>query len=325
MKLYQKIKTLFRYFLFPVYVHKSFLSIRKVESYIYKDQQRTFLLKNAVIVRMAGGLTNQMICYMAGRFLADIKNATLIIDTTFYTNTEEGQTNRNLQLTNYDIQYDIIIPDFETLSFIKNQNNITTYDKGKLKLLNNDVENIKNEVLFHECVEINIWSSLDIREAATDYSMNNGIFEELTLDFKTYFKNKDYEFLNQIKNIDNPVAIHVRRGDFLTNEGGQSVTLDFFMDAINEIESKLLRGAFFVFSDDIDWCKKYLKSKFPMHFADFNDDQNGFKDMYLASQCHHFILTQASTFGHQIVLLNKEHEDRIIIRSSENDKLRNQH
>jgi hypothetical protein len=47
--------------------------------------------------------------------------------------------------------------------------------------------------------------------------------------------------------------------------------------------------------------------------------------MYLASQCHHFILTQASTFGHQIVLLNKEHEDRIIIRSSENDKLRNQH
>lgn len=324
MKLYQKIETLFRYILFPVYVYKSFLSIRKVESYIDKGQQRTFLLKNAVIVRMAGGLTNQMICYMAGRFLADIKNATLIIDTTFYANTEEGQTNRNLQLTNYDIRYDIIIPDSETISFIKNQNNITTYDKGKLKLLKNDVENIKNEVLLHDSVEINIWSSLDIREAATDYSKNNGIFEELTLDYKTYFENKDYEFLNQIKNTDNPVAIHVRRGDFLTNEGGQSVTLDFFMNAINEIENKLLAGGFFIFSDDIDWCKQQLKSKFPMYFADFNDDQNGFKDMYLASQCHHFILTQASTFGHQIVLLNKEHEDRIIIRSSVNDKLRNQ-
>ncbi|TPV35755.1 alpha-1,2-fucosyltransferase [Paucihalobacter ruber] len=324
MKLYQKIKNLFRYILFPIYVYKSYISLRNVENHIFKGHQKKFLLKNAVIVKMAGGLTNQMICYMAGRLLADIKKATLIIDTTFYTNTKEGQTSRNLQITNYGIRYDIIIPDSETINFIKSQNNITIYSKGKLKLLNNDIERIKNEVLLHDSVEVNIWASLDIREAATDYAKNNNIFEELTLDYKTFFKNVDYEFLNQIKNSKNPVAIHVRRGDFLTNEGGQSVTLDFYINAINDIESKLSAGAFFVFSDDIDWCKKHLKSEFPIHFADFNDDQNGFKDMYLASQCQHFILTQASTFGHQIVLLSKEHEGRIIIRSSENDKLRNQ-
>ena len=118
------------------------------------------------------------------------------------------------------------------------------------------------------------------------------------------------------------VFIHIRRGDFIQNEGGQAVVSTFFISAINKMETLCQDPFFFIFSDDIKWCKTNLTSA-NLLFVDINDERSGYKDLFLAAQCKHFILTEASTFGHQILELNNK-ENRIVIKSKEQDKLRNQ-
>lgn len=69
--------------------------------------------------------------------------------------------------------------------------------------------------------------------------------------------------LNQIENSES-VSIHVRRGDFIsnayTNRFHGSCTIEYYKEAIDLLNSKLTVPIFYVFSDDINWCKTQFKS-----------------------------------------------------------------
>lgn len=97
---------------------------------------------------------------------------------------------------------------------------------------------------------------------------------------------KKYENILQL----NPVAIHVRRGDYLSLEFKHPVCrMSFFEKAISYFESST---KFLVISDDIVWCKKHFKGD-RFYFA---DDESPIIDLYLQSKCIHNIISN-STFG----------------------------
>ena len=50
----------------------------------------------------------------------------------------------------------------------------------------------------------------------------------------------------------------------------------------------------FVFSNDIPWAKKNLKTNFEIEFIDKNTEDNGYEDMRLMSFCHHHIIANSS-------------------------------
>lgn len=60
----------------------------------------------------------------------------------------------------------------------------------------------------------------------------------------------------------NSVCVSVRRGDFFNNQNARSFavcTPDYYRKAKKKLEDKKLKDLiFFVFSDDINWCKKKL-------------------------------------------------------------------
>jgi len=55
------------------------------------------------------------------------------------------------------------------------------------------------------------------------------------------------------------ISLHVRRGDYVTNIQTNSVhgtcTLDYYKNAVIEIEKKVKKPHFFLFGDDLDWVK----------------------------------------------------------------------
>lgn len=97
------------------------------------------------------------------------------------------------------------------------------------------------------------------------------------------------------------VAIHVRRGDYLAGPGEHFgfVGLDYYDRAIKFMADGLPRPHFFVFSDDLDWCTKNLrlhghKHTFVWHGPSADDCQH--EDLRLMSLCEHFIIGN-STFS----------------------------
>lgn len=131
------------------------------------------------------------------------------------------------------------------------------------------------------------------------YWQNEGYFQEVAKQIKHIFsfpeitekKNKD--ILKQILNTES-VALHVRRGDYLKDPKlGGICNLEYYEHAILNIKSKIKNPVFFVFSDEIDWCKQNLKLD-NATFIDWNKANNSYIDMQLMSNCKHNIIANSS-------------------------------
>ena len=91
---------------------------------------------------------------------------------------------------------------------------------------------------------------------------------------------------------DDPIALHIRRGDFLINSGNHhNLSIEYYEKAIKKFEKN---RQVVVFSDDSEWC---------MNQKIFEDDRfivstsNGpYHDLYMMTQCSDFIIAN-STFS----------------------------
>lgn len=117
------------------------------------------------------------------------------------------------------------------------------------------------------------------------------------------------EMINKIESV-NSVGIHVRRGDYLKPEYqhlGKACTLDYYIDAIKKINEEKGDYHYFIFSNDIDWCKQEilpLLETDKVTFVTGNTGINSSWDMFLMSHCKKLIIAN-STFSWWGAFLNK--------------------
>jgi len=87
-------------------------------------------------------------------------------------------------------------------------------------------------------------------------------------------------------------AVHVRRGDYLTDGSHRPCPLGYYEHAAERIQAEAPSTQFVVFSDDIAWCRRHLALPDP-HYVAGNPD---WLDMTLMSHCEHHICAN-STFS----------------------------
>jgi len=88
---------------------------------------------------------------------------------------------------------------------------------------------------------------------------------------------------------DNPVALHIRRGDYLINSGNHhNLSLKYYEEALKYFPDRQI----VIFSDDPEWCMEQLL---------FVDDRfivsegNGpYHDLYLMTKCSDFIISNST-------------------------------
>ncbi len=102
------------------------------------------------------------------------------------------------------------------------------------------------------------------------------------------------------------VAIHVRRGDFLSSKYAAKhanvATIQYYQAAIEYVRTKFVSPKFFVFSDDIKWCKESLLLP-DATFVDWNVGNESYIDMYLMTRSKAIIIAN-STFSYWGAYLN---------------------
>jgi hypothetical protein len=113
------------------------------------------------------------------------------------------------------------------------------------------------------------------------------------------------------------VSLHVRRGDYVAFKNvkaimGETTSSGYYDKAIAAIAGRIKNPTFFVFSDDIAWCKENIKIDFPVFYLD--SESAGAKDenhLELMSRCKHNIIAN-STFSWWGAWLNRNPEKIII-------------
>lgn len=95
----------------------------------------------------------------------------------------------------------------------------------------------------------------------------------------------------------NAVAVHVRRGDYLSSPGAARVHgvcgLDYYAAALALIAARVPEPRFFLFSDDPDWARANLRVPGPATTVSHNGAQP-WEDIRLMRACRHFVIANSS-------------------------------
>jgi hypothetical protein len=111
---------------------------------------------------------------------------------------------------------------------------------------------------------------------------------------------EDFEFIDDIQNpckemiqnVKDPIALHIRRGDFLRNSGNHhNLSLDYYEKALSHYDSN---REVIIFSDEPQWCKE--QSLFSDDRFLISESENSYADLCLMSMCSDFIIAN-STFS----------------------------
>jgi hypothetical protein len=118
-------------------------------------------------------------------------------------------------------------------------------------------------------------------------------------------------------------SIHVRRGDYLKYPDKHPVvTAEYLNKAISYMIENTNARTFIFFSDDMEWCKKFVNYELPQRYYDFCDwtfseGRSEREDMELMSWCEHNIISN-STFSWWGAYLNQNPNKVVISPSKDN-------
>jgi len=182
-------------------------------------------------------------------------------------------------------------------------------------ILTTDSSDVSNSNVYNETMHefnqniFNIEDSTDLM----GYFQTEKYFKHIESDVRNTFTFNDEiisECLKFKSNYKNIVSIHFRRGDYIGDaDKFPPLELEYYQMAINMFDDK--EYTFFIFSDDIEWCKSIFGNTEKIVYIEGN---NQFVDMCLMSMCEHNIIAN-STFSWWAAWLNSNPNKRIIAPS----------
>lgn len=114
------------------------------------------------------------------------------------------------------------------------------------------------------------------------------------------------------------VAVHVRRGDFLTYNGLYRRS-EYYKAAICILESLLGYGVaqYYIFSDDREFVEQYFGNDVRLHYVSaYGDYKEGVEEFVAISKCRHRVLTEGSSFSRMADALNDYSEGYAIYQQN---------
>jgi hypothetical protein len=251
-----------------------------------------------IITRLIGGLGNQMFQYAAGLSLARNKETSLKMDICFLLDKSKRyyrHSHRDYGLDIFKISGEIASDKEITKHVVPRRGNKYVYHllkKIKKQKAVYDEETIDSLREFYR-----IPSDAYIQGTWQDVRYLKDIDAELRREFEFNEQLPDghLEIYSKI-NSENSVCVVFRRGDYVGHPFLDIVGLDFYDKAVEIMNGKTPNPSYYVFSDDIDWCRNNFKPEgVSVCFVD--QKYTGPKAQYylmLMATCKHHIIPNST-------------------------------
>ena len=256
-----------------------------------------------VVIRLFGGLGNQMFQYAFGKSLALERHCELKIDLTLL---DKSKNHPNITYRNLDLDI------FEL--------NIELLNKSSLSLKRLVAKKIRERNFTYDGELVTYLESLPKGKMIfiTGYWQSPKYFNHFLKDIKSSFEFKNalygkWKIMANLIDSTQSVMINVRRTDYLNLLDIHGVvTLEYLLSSIEIIKTKYSEPTFFIFSDDIPWCRCNLPDKSNFIYVDEEYYDNKYQYyLHLMSRCKHFIISN-STFAWWAAFLGQDSNSTVI-------------
>jgi hypothetical protein len=260
-----------------------------------------------IIVRLIGGLGNQMFQYATARRLAEKHSTIVKLDVSEF---------ETYKLHKYSLHCFHITENLATRNEVKHM-----LGSASLFLMADDNNKIKSLVRkgFKKLSLDKLWSNRILVERSLEFNPeilnapNNILLdgywqsEKYFLDIKDilhrefyvkYRQSDENQRLTDSIESSNSVSLHVRRGDYVkdlkANQVHGTCTEEYYLKSIDYVSSHVTNPHFFIFSDEPDWARKNLIINHSSTIVDCNDASRNYEDLRLMSMCRHNITANSS-------------------------------
>lgn len=260
-----------------------------------------------IIVKIIGGLGNQMFQYSVGKCLAHLNDTHLKLDVSAFD---------EYRLRNFDLRHLGVNPDFATKEEIAALLPSHNFEKALQYFEPLKKRTVYREKYFH--FDENVLK-LGTHVYLKGYFQSEKYFRPIENTIRNEFifsadLIKKMSDLSSKINSGNSVSVHFRRGDISADAESLDyhgvIPESYYRAAFEIVKSKIANPVFYFFSDDINWVKK----NFTIPGTEFVSElmtKNHIEDLYLMSQCRHNIIANSS-FSWWGAWLN-DNPDKIVI------------
>jgi|SRR6185436_20552454 len=242
-----------------------------------------------IAVNLKGGLGNQMFQYAFGRCLSLQNKQELVLDTTFLLDRRpvEGFIFRDYDLDIFNLKVKQV--NLGEVSLLRKKKYEFIFKRG--------LKQVKEKVFHYDPSVTNppapggyydgYWQTEKYFKP-----VEKTIREDFTLKHELPANSSD---LHRSILDSNSVCLNFRRTDFLKSSV-MGVPDDVYYDnSIKHMAEKVNDPVFFVFSDDIQWCRQNIKINFPLVFVDHEHAGKKFENyLRLMVSCKNFIIPNSS-------------------------------
>lgn len=253
-----------------------------------------------IVVKLIGGLGNQMFQYAFAKHLAIKHGVELKLDISELGNKsiDSKYSARDLELSHFNI-----------VQNIANTAEIRSFQKSKVfKALdlfylnmpfrfNNLFIKEPSFTFYKQALNAPSNCYLDGYWQSENYfiEIRNQLLNDFT--FGSDLSSETKQLAEQIKNQD-AVSIHVRRGDYISISQNKSIyevcDSSYYLTAMDRIVSLNRNAVFYVFSDEPNWFKEYVNTSYKINYVTHNVGSDSYQDLYLMSLCKHNIIANSS-------------------------------
>ena len=262
-----------------------------------------------VVVRLRGGLGNQMFQYAAGRRLALQLGTELKLDATAYM----AGANRHYSLTHFRVAAEVATP--RKIDYWLGRGNVLArlsvrfFQRKSIQQVTEQNFRFDPEVL---TLPDNVYLDGYWQDERYFADASDQIRKDLS--FHEPLRGRNAELATRIGSC-TAVALHVRRGDYVDNPSTNAwhgvCSTTFYRNSIERINADCDDPVFFVFSDDLAWARRNLPLPCNAVFVAGNDATQAALDLHLMTLCRHHIIANSS-FSWWGAWLAK-HPDQIVL------------
>ncbi len=236
------------------------------------------------VLKVSGGLGNQLFQYAAGRSLAFKTNSRLVLDVSFY---DKGR-HRTFELDQFPIQAEVQ----------RRSVSMTWMSRG-LQLVESVIrrDRIYREPHFHFDPHFeNIQPPVSLTGYFQTYRYFEGIEQQIREELRVP-EPSDPETLqlSQKMSDQNYAVLHIRRGDYISSSKASRIyaqcTLDYYQAAMERLPTS---NPVLVLSDDLPWARENLPAIRPLVFPEAKTDRPGLADLWLMARATHHIIANSS-------------------------------